>query len=43
MSSLIFAGGMVKKGDPDPIEEQMQAYLREQVEVEMPPDVRSWK
>jgi len=29
MSSLIFAGGIVKKGDADPIEEQMQAYLRE--------------
>lgn len=43
MSCLQFVGGLVKKGDPDPIEQQMDAYLKETVEIEMPPDVRSWK
>ena len=43
MSVLQFAGGLVKKGDPDPIEQQMESYLKEAVDIEMPPDVRSWK
>jgi hypothetical protein len=37
------AGGLIKNGDPDPIEEQMNRFLKEQVEIDMPPDVRSWK
>lgn len=43
MSCLDFCGGLVKKGDSDPIEQQMEAYLKESVEVEMLADVRSWK
>ena len=43
MSCLQFVGGIVKKGDPDPIEQQMDAYLKENVDIEMPADVRSWK
>ena len=37
------AGGLIKTGDPDPIESQMNSFLKETVEIEMPPDVRSWK
>lgn len=43
MSCLQFCGGLVKKGEADPIEQQMDSYLKETVDVEMPPDVRSWK
>ena len=43
MCCLDFCGQLVKKGEKDPIEEQMQQFLKEQVEFEMPPDVRSWK
>lgn len=43
MTCMQFAGGLVKKGDPDPIQEQMNAFLKEEIDIEMPPDVRSWK
>ncbi len=43
MTCMDLAGGLIKNGDPDPIEEQMNRFLKEQVEIEMPPDVRSWK
>jgi uncharacterized protein YkwD len=36
MTTMDFCGGLVKKGDADPIEEQMNAFLKEVVEVEMP-------
>jgi hypothetical protein len=38
-----FCGQILKPGDKDPIEEQMQAFMKEEVEFEMPADVRSWK
>lgn len=43
MTCIDLSGGLIKHGDPDPIEEQMNKFLKEQVEIEMPPDVRSWK
>lgn len=43
MTCMDLAGGLIKNGDPDPIEEQMNRFLKEQVEIDMPPDVRSWK
>ncbi len=43
MTCMDFAGGLVKTGDKDPIEEQMNLFLKETVELQMPPDVRSWK
>lgn len=43
MTCMDLAGGLIKNGDPDPIEDQMNKFLKEQVEIEMPPDVRSWK
>ena len=43
MTCMQFAGGLVKKGEPDPIQQQLDAFLREQVDLEMPTDVRSYK
>lgn len=36
MCCMDFAGGIVKTGDKDPIEEQMQLFLKENVEFDMP-------
>ena len=38
-----FSGGLVRLGEDDPIEMQMNNFLKESIEIEMPPDVRSWK
>lgn len=43
MTCLDYAGAFVAKGEPDPIERQMDAFLKEEVEFEMPENVRSWK
>ncbi len=43
MTCMNFAGGFVEKGQEDPIEKQMDAFLKEEVEIEMPTGVRSWK
>ena len=43
MSVVDYAGAFVVKGEPDPIERQMDAFLKEEVEFEMPENVRSWK
>ena len=43
MTCMNLVGGLIKTGQPDPIEEQMNKFLKEQVEIEIPPDVRSWK
>ena len=43
MSVIDYAGAFVVKGEPDPIERQMDAFLKEEVEFEMPENVRSWK
>lgn len=38
-----FTGGLVRAGEKDPIEEQMNVFLKEAIELDMPADVRSWK
>lgn len=43
MSVVDYAGAFVVKGEPDPIERQMDAFLKEEVEFDMPENVRSWK
>ena len=45
MSTIDYCGGFVPQGEPDPIEKQMDAFLKEDVdfESEMPDAVRSWK
>ena len=43
MTVLDYAGAFVPQGEPDPIEKQMDAFLKEDVEFELPEDVRSWK
>lgn len=43
MTCMDFAGGFVKAGEPDPIELQMDRFLKEHIEIEMPPNVVSWK
>lgn len=43
MTCLDFAGGFVKSGDPDPIELEMDKFLKEPVEFESIPNVISWK
>ena len=43
MTCLDYAGAFVASGEPDPIEKQMDAFLKEEVEFEMPDGVRSWK
>lgn len=43
MTVIDYAGAFVVKGEPDPIERQMDAFLKEEVEFEMPENVRSWK
>jgi|TARA_B110000305_G_C18926631_1_gene397645 hypothetical protein len=43
MTCVDYAGAFVAKGEPDPIERQMDQFLKEEVEFEMPENVRSWK
>jgi len=43
MTVIDYAGAFVPAGEPDPIEKQMDAFLKEDVVFEMPEDVRSWK
>lgn len=43
MTCIDYCGAFVVKGEPDPIERQMDAFLKEEVEFEMPDNVRSWK
>ena len=44
MSVVDYVGAFIASGDPDPIEKQMDAFLKEDVEFpDMPSDVRSWK
>ena len=43
MTCMDIAGALVKHGDEDPIDEQMNMFLKEPFEMEMPQDVRSWK
>ena len=43
MTCIDYCGAFVVKGQPDPIERQMDAFLKEEVEFDMPENVRSWK
>lgn len=43
MTCMDLAGGFVKNGEPDPIELQMDRFLKEPIEIEMPQNVISWK
>lgn len=43
MTTVDYCGAFVGKNQPDPIEKQMDAFLKEEVEFEMPDNVRSWK
>ena len=43
MTCMDFAAGFVKLGEDDPIEKHIDIFLKEEIEFEMPNDVRSWK
>ena len=43
MTVIDYCGAFVPNGAPDPIEKQMDQFLKEDVTFEMPDDVRSWK
>ena len=43
MTCIDYAGAFVANGEPDPIEKQMDSFLKEEVDFEMPDGVRSWK
>lgn len=43
MTCIDYAGAFVSAGEPDPIERQMDEFLKEEVEFDMPDNVRSWK
>ncbi len=45
MTCIDYCGAFVVQGEPDPIEKQMDQFLKEEVDFsdEMPDNVRSWK
>ena len=43
MTVLDFAGAFVESGGDDPIEKEMEIFMREEVDFDMPNNVRSWK
>lgn len=43
MTCIDYAGAFVVTGEVDPIEKQMDIFLKEEVEFDMPEGVRSWK
>lgn len=44
MTTLDYAGAFIVAGEPDPIERQMDEFLKEEVDFpDMPDNVRSWK
>ena len=44
MSVLDFCAAFVKNGEEDPIERQMDLFLKEEYEFDdMPADIRGWK
>ena len=43
MTCIDYCGAFVANGEADPIEQQMDAFLKEEVVFEMPDNVRSWK
>ena len=46
MVCMDFAGGFLRHGDDDPVEQQMEAFLKEQIghdDIAMPQNVLSYK
>ena len=43
MTTINYAGGFTEHGATDPIQVFMKEFLKEDVDFEMPPNVRSWK
>ena len=43
MTCINYAAGYVAKGEPDPLEKQVDEFLKDEVEFEMPKNVSSWK
>lgn len=44
MTVIDYAAAFVKAGDEDPVEKQMDEFLKEEVVFEdMPADIRGWK
>ena len=43
MTTINYAGQFVDHGQDDPIDTFMTQFLKQEVEFDMPPDVRSWK
>ena len=43
MTCINYAAGYVAKGEPDPLEKQVDEFLKEEAEFEMPSGVSSWK
>ena len=43
MTCMDFVGGLVSEGQQDPTEEQIQAFIKEKADVQMPSGVKSWK
>jgi uncharacterized protein YkwD len=43
MTCMDLAAGFVKAGEEDPIEKHIDLFLKEEVEFEMPTEIRSWK
>ena len=43
MTCIDYAGSFVPQGEPGPLEEQLNAFLKEEVKMDMPDGVASWK
>jgi hypothetical protein len=43
MTCINYAGLFTKIGEPDPIDLFVEEFLKEEVEFNMPKNVRSWK
>ena len=45
MTTIDYTGAFIQEGEPDPVMDQMNVFLKEHVNFDdqMPKDVRSWK
>ena len=43
MTCMDFAAGFVKTGEDDPMEKFIDDFLKQEIEFEMPDNIRSWK
>ncbi len=43
MTCIHYAGGFTKIGEPDPIDDFVAQFIKEEVDFQMPKNVRSWK